>query len=181
MVEPAPGQHAPSVRLFFGLWPDGGVARQLTQLGSELNARLGGRLTRAASVHMTLAFLGQVAAERIGGLAQAAGALPFEPFALRMVRVGCWPHNGVAWVAPAEPPPALTLLVSALRSSLLVQGFPPEERPFAPHVTLIRKARCTRLDPLVAQIEWQVNDFVLVRSELNRAGSNYTIIARWPP
>jgi 2'-5' RNA ligase len=180
MVEPAPGETAPSARLFFGLWPDAGVARQLMQLGNQLHARLGGKLAREASVHMTLAFLGQVAAERVDGLARAASALPFEPFALRMVQVGCWPHNGVGWVAPTDPPPALTRLVSALQSALLAQGFPPEERSFAPHVTLIRKARCTRLDPVVPQIEWQVNDFVLVRSQLNRAGSNYTIIARWP-
>jgi 2'-5' RNA ligase len=129
---------------------------------------------------MTLAFLGQVAVERVERVADAAGALPFEPFALRMVRVGCWPHNGVAWVAPAELPPALTRLVVALQAALVAQGFPPEERPFAPHVTLIRKARCTRLDPPESEIEWRVNDFVLVRSELSRAGSNYSIIARWP-
>jgi 2'-5' RNA ligase len=55
-----------------------------------------------------------------------------------------------------------------------------DTRPFNPHVTLVRKAECAPLPDSTPIIDWQVEDFVLVRSTLAPDGSRYETIGRWP-
>lgn len=127
---------------------------------------------------MTLLFLGAVPTERLEQLT-ASASIPFTPFGLVFDTAGCWNHNKIAWVAPSVTPLALSKLVSALTLAVRAAGFELERRPFAPHITVVRKVRCTPLDPAMSKIEWRVTEYVLVRSELNREGSVYSVIGRW--
>ncbi len=63
---------------------------------------------------------------------------------------------------------------------LAAAGFPVEERPHFPHVTLARNARCTSLPSLAAPIRWPVREFALVASSLSPGGASYSVLARWP-
>jgi 2'-5' RNA ligase len=54
-----------------------------------------------------------------------------------------------------------------------------ERRPFAAHVTLIRKARAAELPPLPA-LDWPVDEFLLVRSLVSSSGSTYEMLERFP-
>lgn len=133
----------------------------------------GGRRTAVGNIHLTLAFLGQAeparaiaAARRVKG---AAHRLPIEQ--ARYV-------NHMVWVGPREMPAALATLQSSLAMELFREEFILERRPFAAHVTLIRKARGSVL-PAVPAIEWPVNEFVLMSSSLSPRGANYTQLERF--
>ena len=145
-----------------------------------MHKRLSGRLTRQESIHLTLVFLGDVGPDRLTSAREAAAGAPFEPFSLSIERPGCWPHNRVAWLAPRTTPQALLALVQSLEGRLGEAGFRFEARPYAPHITVLRKARCAPLDMRLEPIAWAVRHFVLVRSRLDAAGSRYSVIGRWP-
>lgn len=166
-------------RVFFALWPDAGTRTALAAAARRLQRALHGRRTRDDSIHLTLAFLGDLPLDRLGALL-APPAIAAVPFTLVLDRCGCWPRNGIGWVAPGEMPPALDALAEGLGTWLRAAGFRMEERPFRPHVTLIRDAHCVALPDNIAPIEWRVKAFVLLRSTRAAAGSRYEIIGRWP-
>jgi len=141
---------------------------------------VGGRRTRDDSLHLTLAFMGDVDSVRLAELLAPPAELSVARFTLTFDRWGCWPRNGVAWVAPSRVPAPLRELATEMEGWLRHTGFELDVRPFNPHVTLVRKAHCTRLPDSTPSIEWPVEDFALVRSTLAPAGSRYEIIGRWP-
>ncbi|HLA38939.1 MAG TPA: RNA 2',3'-cyclic phosphodiesterase [Candidatus Glassbacteria bacterium] len=168
------------VRLFFALWPGAATSANLAEAGKNLYEICGGRRTRMETIHLTLAFLGEVEPERIDDLLALAGEIRAPAFGFNLARFGWWPHNRIVWTAPAETPTELTLLVEVLRERLLGAGFRFDTKPFVPHVTLLRKADC-RENPLPAgEIEWEAKDFVLVRSVPGESGSAYEVLGRWP-
>ncbi len=178
--ERAVRQGPAQARVFFALWPDPGVQAALAQHGRDLQCRVGGKLTRQESIHLTLTFLGDIALHRLDEVRAVGTRAAFEPFAFTVDTAGCWGHNGVAWVGPRATPEPLLSLVGSLEAALLDTGFRVEERPYAAHVTVVRKARCRPVDLTLAPVAWRVDDFVLMRSDLNAEGSRYTVIGRWP-
>lgn len=153
----------------------------LTGWGRAMQHELGGRLTRSETIHLTLAFVGEVSASRILALRNIGEVLNGAAFDLEIDCVGCWAHNGVAWAGSTAAPQGLSNLVTALRDKLNIEGFAVESRAFATHVTLLRKAACAPLKwqpprPLV----WAVRRLVLVRSALGTDGSTYSELASWP-
>jgi 2'-5' RNA ligase len=171
---------AHAARMFFALWPDARARAGLMRAGRAMHRLLGGRLTREDSVHLTLVFLGEVALDRLPGLKARAAQVRFAPFVLRIERAGCWRHNNVGWVGPQATPAVLQRLVADLEQGLGEDGFAFDERPYAAHVTLLRKAHCKPLPESLPTIDWPVREFVLVCSELNTEGWRYSILGRWP-
>jgi 2'-5' RNA ligase len=168
-------------RLFFALWPDGRVRSRLEQAGKKLHAACGGRITRAETLHLTLVFLGDVEVSKIGALQSVAAEVRAPAFVMLLTRFGWWRHNRVAWAAPENAVPALAQLVDELQAVLQQAEFKLDRRPYAPHLTLLRKARCDRAElPPLAPVEWAVDDFVLVRSVTTTEGAAYEILGRWP-
>jgi len=178
--ERALGRSLARARVFFALWPDSAVQAGLAQHGRELQRQVGGKPTRQESIHLTLAFLGDVALDRMDDVRAVGASAGFEPFAFTLEAAGCWGHNGVAWIAPRVTPEPLLSLVGSLGAGLVDAGFRVDARPYTAHVTVVRKARCGPIDLTLTPVQWQVDDFVLVRSELDAEGSRYTIIGRWP-
>ena len=169
-----------TARLFFALWPNAAASANLAEAGKNLHEICGGRRTRMDTIHLTLAFLGDVEPDRIGDLLALAGEIRAPAFGFNLTRFGWWPHNRIVWAAPAETPAELTLLVDALKKSLLGAGFRFDDKPFVPHITLLRKADCGK-NPLPAGgIEWRAEDFVLVRSVPGESGPAYEVLGRWP-
>lgn len=139
-----------------------------------------GRRTRNDSIHLTLAFVGDVDSVRLAELLAPKAELTVTRFTLTLDCWGCWPRNGIAWVAPSRVPNPLRELTAGMEAWLRDAGFEMDVRPFNPHVTLLRKAQCAPLPDSTPSIEWQVEDFVLVRSTLAPDGSRYETIGRWP-
>lgn len=167
-----------SKRLFFALWPDAGAARQLHETGRELQEVCGGRLMARETLHVTLAFLGQVPLGRLPELDAIAGALNVDAFGLRLDRLGYWSHNHVLWAGCQEPPAPLMALAEALQARLRDAGFALEDRPYAPHVTLLRKAEQESPVPLARIISWQAKELVLAES-LTGSATRYVPLKRW--
>ena len=176
-------EHPPSARLFFGLWPPSTVADRLGEIAREEAARRGGRPTRIDTLHLTLAFLGEVAIARLPELqAAAAGVVPI-PFALEIDALGAWARPPLLWAGCRQTPPQLLKLVADLQAALQGAGFTVADagRPFIPHVTLLRKlAHRPAAAPAWTgeALRWPVEDFVLVRSFLDARGSHYAPLWR---
>lgn len=91
-----------------------------------------------------------------------------------------WPHNRIVWAGPERTPAPMRRLAIGLNKVLSNAGFVLERRAFAAHVTLIRKARAPRMLPPLPNVDWPVDEFVLVRSRLSEAGSHYEMLERFP-
>jgi 2'-5' RNA ligase len=113
-------------------------------------------------------------------LEAAAGAVIARGFVLRLDRLAYWPRNGIVWFGNDRPPVELLELVGSLNSELAGRRFPVERRPFAVHVTLVRKARCDGRLGEAQPLTWPVGDFVLVESNLGPEGAHYSLLRRWP-
>lgn len=168
-------------RLFFALWPNARLQAGLAEWGKSLAVSLGGRLTRAETIHLTLAFIGDTADSRLDELLQIGADLKVSRFEMQFDALGCFERSGIAWAAPSVTPNPLLDLVRKLQDRLGKAGFPTEKRPYKPHITLLRKARCRPIDwqPPVPLI-WKARDFVLVRSDLSSAGASYARVGEWP-
>jgi 2'-5' RNA ligase len=170
------------MRLFFALWPDATTRGALAATAGQLKKACGGRSPPAENLHLTLAFLGNVAANRMLALRLVADAVIAEPFELTLARAGYWRAQRLAWAAPLHGPPALTALHARLTDVLRLRGFHAERRAFKPHVTLLRDAAA--LSPSshdgIISLRWPVRDFVLACSEPVPQGVRYRVIGTWP-
>jgi RNA 2',3'-cyclic 3'-phosphodiesterase len=163
------------MRIFLALWPPDETARALAGWAQAAQRLTGGKPTEAAKIHLTLAFLGDADVQRASAAARRVHAtihnLPIE-------RARHWRGNDIVWAGPRETPPPLKALFESLSLELYREQFILERRPFAAHVTLIRKARSAKLPPLPA-VEWPVREFLLVRSALSSKGSTYEPLERF--
>ena len=165
------------MRLFFALWPPAQTAKALAGWAREVQRETGGRATAQETIHLTLAFLGE--ADPAGATA-AARRVSAAAFDLPIETSRYWPHNRIVWVGPQAMPPALADLVSQLHGALRADSFVLEKRPFAAHITLLRKANPPNNLPSLPRLDWPATEFVLVRSTPERTGSRYETIDRFP-
>lgn len=165
------------MRIFFALWPPAAAACALAEWTRDAQRLTGGRATREEKIHLTLVFLG---AADPGQAIRAAGKVRGIVHSLPIEEARYWRDSRIVWAGPCETPPPLLDLFKKLEFELDNEGFVLERRPFAAHVTLIRKARAaTSLPPLPA-LDWPVREFVLMRSSLSSAGSTYEVLERFP-
>jgi 2'-5' RNA ligase len=168
------------VRLFFAAWPPPRTALGLYRWAENAARETRGRVTRAEKIHLTLAFLGDIEESKISAAEEAGRAAVGKAHFLPIEQARYWPHNRIVWVGPDETPPPLAALAADLKSLLIEKGFELEQRAFAAHVTLIRKARAPRTLPPLPPLDWPVEEFVLVRSTLSDEGSSYDVLERFP-
>lgn len=148
-----------------------------------------------ASLHLTLAFLGELDDTRLEAATQAAMvvASAHAPFTLRLANLGTFGSARsprVIWVGLAGEQAQLLALRAALTDDLAARGFPREERPFAPHLTLARIKATLADDALAAlaqalgepanAVSWQADAISVMKSELARPAARYTALSRWP-
>ena len=165
------------MRLFFALWPPPEAARALGEWAREVQRQGSGRLTREDTIHLTLAFLGEGDPAKATAAATSVRASAFD-FPVEVARY--WPHNRVVWAGPREIPQPLSELVAQLHPALATQSFVLESRPFAAHVTLLRKASKPASIPELPAVQWPVSEFLLIRSALSPQGSRYETVERFP-
>jgi 2'-5' RNA ligase len=161
-------------------WPPEEIVQVLDALAADLESRCGGRRMKQDTLHMTLVFIGSVSPSQLAVLQDIAGRFRGEAFDLRLDRMGCWPHNRIAWAGCSRVPSRQHRLFDALVVDLCAAGFVLDKRPFVPHVTLVRDARCDNLPELAQPIHWRVREFMLVESSLQSPGSRYRVLGRWP-
>lgn len=176
---PDPALSSPRVRLFFSLWPDAAVRRGFAAWGASLQEAHGGRIMQPQTLHLTLAFIGDVAAERLPQVLAAGRRVSGGGFELAFSRSHLWPHNGIVHAVPECVPEGLARLTEGLHIALGEAGFPLDTRPYRPHVTLLRRAGPSP-DGRFATVRWPVRDFVLLRSLRTPQGARYAVAGRFP-
>lgn len=168
-----------AARLFFAVWPTPEAQRAFGALARALRRECGGRAVPADNIHLTLVFLGNVGRERLAALEALAGAVSAPRFDLSFTRLQYWPHNRIVWAGVERSPQALTALVEALGRLLAQEGFRLEQRPYVPHVTLLRDSRHAPASDKLSPVAWSVERFALVESVL--AGAHrYELLRCWP-
>jgi 2'-5' RNA ligase len=167
-------------RLFFALWPDAAESEALACWQAPLLDLCGGKAMQTATLHCTLAFLGEVAEHRLEALKLAAQEAAFQPFSLEWSAAHYWGHNHIIYAAPEEIPSALSELVMSLQDILRAHRFRFEERPYKAHVTLLRHAQWTDAPlPSMPPVRWHCREFALVQSLGDAQGARYEVLCRF--
>lgn len=130
------------MRLFIAVNFDAQTRRNILAVQERLRTMGRGNFSRPENLHLTLAFLGEVAPERIAAVRQAMERTAVPAVTLIFDRTGRFPREGgdLWWIGCAENP-VLTSLQAELCARLSDRGFTLEHRWFSPHITLARAVR----------------------------------------
>jgi RNA 2',3'-cyclic 3'-phosphodiesterase len=147
---------------------------------------------RDEGLHITLKFLGDVERGRVPSLTKAAekAAQVVRPFLVALDGTGTFPVRGaprVLWIGVADPSGSLASLQNAFEHECESVGFDREKRAFHPHLTIARQrapkgtrtAAVLQCEPQFPHVQFDVNEIVLIRSELRPEGSRYTTLSRY--
>ncbi|HEX9038847.1 MAG TPA: RNA 2',3'-cyclic phosphodiesterase [Ktedonobacterales bacterium] len=153
------------------------------------------RVVAPETLHVTLAFLGELDDQRLAEAIAAAREVAAEaaPFSLAPGHIGIFgPDDAprVIWLALGGQVRRLIALQRRLAHALEARGFTLDPRPFSPHLTLARLTappgeygllglRELRSQPS-RKDSWQVDDVRVMRSDLTPAGARYTPLAIIP-
>ncbi len=169
------------MRLFLALEPPLQLRSRLGELAELAQARCGGRRMPDASLHLTLAFLGEVAEARAAALSAWVGERSIPAGEWRLDAWGTFRRPGIVWVGSRSPDPALARLHAALWDELAAFGFNHRPGHFMPHITLLRRARRLETQGLPAvDLAWPYRRLALVRSYTENDGARYATLARSP-
>lgn len=187
----------PVLRLFVAVRVPDDVKEALRDEQARLRGVLApqtARWTPPDALHLTLRFLGDVAAARVGDLERTlrAAVSDAEAPALACAGLGCFPDlraPRVVWAGVADDEGRLARLFDAV--DLAVDDFAPTSAPsrFVGHVTLARLRHVGRPEAarLARHVEetgarpfgaWRATELELVRSEPARGGVRHTTLAR---
>lgn len=179
------------MRLFLALELPDPLRDALAALQGRLReAEPGWRWVRPQGLHLTLRFLGEVEPARLPDLAARweRAAASGTPTAVEAAGLGTFPPRGrprVLWIGLRDLGGGrLAALAASLEQEARSAGFPAEDRPFAPHLTLARAAAQGR--PRRPEVEvpslgtFRARHLTLFRSVPGRGGAVHTALARYP-
>lgn len=190
------------IRTFLAIELPLALKEQLSSLEPEFSRYAAGlKWSPRDLIHITIRFVGGVPETRLPLVMEAAGqaAGRAAPFSLPLSGLGAFPtmrKPRVIWVGlePGWGLDTLHELFADIEAGLQARGFPPESRPFSPHITLARTrdtlAEWERreLGTLLAEVAGRtsitgtipVREVTVMRSDLGRSGPRYTPLARYP-
>ncbi len=183
------------MRLFIAVNIDPSLRPPLTEIQEKLRAtRAPVSWVKPENLHFTLKFLGEVSEEQLPALRDAfrRSVAGMEPFPLSLAGVGTFPSKGrprVIWVGVEQGAEEMEGLRKRIDDILFPLGFPREDRPFRPHLTLGRVKPVGRLEPLLDGLrsatvgpvgQMQVDAVKLMQSQLHPTGAIYTSVESVP-
>ncbi len=155
----------------------------LRPLGAEV------RWVAISSIHLTLKFLGEVDPAIIAYLSESLrkASISEQSFTLRLHGLGCFPNQRnprVIWCGIDGDTDQLILLQQNIEKSCTALGFPPEDRPFHPHLTLGRIRGKRNLQGLLDHIKigsdlersFKIDYYHIYRSTLKPQGATYDVV-----
>lgn len=181
------------LRAFIAIELSSEISHRLDQISAELKKHMPVNAVRwvpARNIHLTLKFLGDVSSTHLESLQKmiriACGN--YAPFEISVGHLGAFPsirRPRVIWVGitAAETLPAIQQSIELGASHL---GYPTEDRPFSPHLTLGRLARnatpaeLQQIGPVLSGYNigflgaMRVEAVHLIRSELSPSGAHYS-------
>jgi 2'-5' RNA ligase len=160
----------------------------------EILARAGTEVkwVEADSLHVTLLFLGEVNDRDVPEVCRLVNRCIQEhvPFPMSVETLGCFPNARrprILWVGVGAGAQELCSIHDALEIPLLDLGYRREERRYTPHITLGRVKSDRPTDKLTAALsrnaawkggETNVEEILVMSSELTAEGPNYTVLSR---
>ncbi len=166
------------MRLFIAIQFSEDFLNALLNVQAEMKSfDVRGRYSPPENLHLTLAFIGEYG--NPDAVMDALNSVPFEPFPLRLDRLGNF--GDLYWAGIADNP-HLAAFVKRLRRALSDRNVPFDRKRFSPHITLVRKAEYygeTPLPPVHApEGEMEVSGVLLMRSDRGKHGMIYTEVGR---
>lgn len=185
------------LRTFIAIELDARVRDRLLDLQEQLRAQLSPRSVRWVApegIHLTLKFLGDTPSEQVPAIgdALARAAAESRPFPFTVGGLGCFPNSRrprVVWVGLQEATGKLVALQRAVEAQVAPLGFPAENRPFQPHLTLGRVQRYASPSEVreIGQVvaaslvgtvaEVRAVRVSLIKSDLRPSGAVYTTLS----
>ncbi len=139
------------------------------------------------NIHLTLVFLGETTEEQLNQLKDKLKQIKFKPIKANLSEIGFFPNKNnpkCIWVGlePANEINKLQLLVD--QETL---GLTHNEQKFVSHITIGRLKGIKNKDKFkksveeleIEKIDFTINSFQLVKSDLTRTGPKYTIIEEY--
>jgi len=181
------------LRAFIALEIPAPIREAIQQQTAALQKSADSSLVRwvpAGNLHLTLKFLGDVSPTNLPFLTQmlAREAGQQAGFSMQVGGLGAFPNSRrprVIWIG-IRAPETLSALARSLESATRRLGYPPEERPFSPHLTIGRVKQAaspsdlqrvhaaleaTQVGPLGGA---DISAVHLMKSDLRPTGSVYT-------
>lgn len=164
--------------MFFALWPDKATRQQCRAVAKKITGE-GLRPVAPGNLHVTLMFLGGIDAEQEAGITAAADLLPVPPtMELTFDSLDYWKKPQIYCLTGHRFGREVAVLVEQLAGIATQYDVTLDERPFKPHVTLVRKAKA----PVVVEFQpiiWRADAFCLAESCSTPGGVEYRVIKQW--
>jgi 2'-5' RNA ligase len=184
------------IRAFLALDPPGEVLREIATIQNRLRKFIQGdiRWVRPEGIHLTLKFFGELSGDDVANIATVVekAAEKEMPFSFAIGGAGLFPDSHrprVLWLGMNGDVERLRVFQKGLEQALLQVGFPCEERPYRPHLTLGRIRTSRGLIGLARALEkgeeYTAGRFIasglsLIQSELTPGGAMHTRL-KWFP
>ncbi len=169
-----------------------GLERVVQRLTAQVHS--GVRWVGLDGIHLTLKFLGDIYPSRVEDITEAVqrASLAASSFELFLSGLGTFPNDRrprVIWAGVQGDLGPLAKLQAGIETEVTGLGFPGENRPFTPHLTLGRvrdqASSSQRLGigaavsstSMVPAEPWLVESVRLVRSNLGPGGATYSDLA----
>ena len=181
-----------TIRSFIAVAIGAELRERLSEVSAGLQKRLRGvAWVRPENIHLTLKFLGDVAADDIPAVREALDevAARHRSCALRVGGLGAFPHPArprVIWAGAEGDQGSLSLLVRDLEETLAALDFTPEKRPYHSHLTLGRVKNPDGVGNLTKILreaaadslgELAVDMLLLIKSTLTPDGSLFEVVS----
>lgn len=162
------------MRLFVAVVPPAAAVSSLDRAVGGVRRNYGDlRWVPPERWHLTLAFLGTVAASALPGLRDRLGETASRSSVLSLAFAGAGHFgNQVFWMGVTGDEHALRWLADETGAAARECGLASEQRPYQPHLTLARARKPLDLGPVVAAMAdyagpvWTATEVVVVRSVL---------------
>lgn len=184
------------IRAFISIELPDETKRKLSEVGQVLGGKKYEfvRWVRPESLHLTLKFLGNISTVQVEDVTTMIkdAARGYSSLHLEFRELGAFPdlkQPRVVWISIAGEVEKLSSLQQKIDSSLAFLGFPHEEHPFVPHLTLARLRKGTsykerkdfgaRVAGFGIEIDCPLNVTAvsLTKSQLTPQGAVYTRLA----
>jgi RNA 2',3'-cyclic 3'-phosphodiesterase len=188
-----------TLRLFIAVTVPEDIKTEIEKTQAALRRTLPKECVRWAKreqFHLTLKFLGNVDAQRVGPLTDAvrAACQGFAALELRAERVGFFPDlrsPRVVWAGVRDRQEQLSFLQRAIEAATHDFTAEVSEQAFTGHITLgrikgLRRPEATALAEVASGLAtrvfgaWTAHEVELIRSQLSPTGAQYTTLAAIP-
>lgn len=180
------------VRTFIAVELPEHLKRQADKLIVSLKPLSGGvRWVKAANLHFTLRFLGNIEQDSVPALAKQIkkDLEDISPFSICLSGLGCFPNirrPRVIWLGTGGDIEGFKALANKVETACRQCGYPKADKSFSPHLTLGRVKFPKGLETLVEDLqkrhfeseEFKVDKVVIFKSDLSPSGPTYTAMVK---